>query len=418
MASRPRVIIIGAGFGGLRAAKALANKPVDVQVIDRNNYHTFLPLLYQAATAGLEPEEIAAPVRGITHRAHNINFELGEVTHIDPEQRCVRVTTDGRERVENYDYLILSPGTVTNYFGLADVQSRAFGLKTLTEAIALRNHILTMFEQATTESDPAMREALLTFVIVGGGPTGLELSGALSELFRQVLRKDYPALDFRQTHVILVEATDKLLAAFPERLQKSALRQVQSLGVDMQLNKAVAQATDDAVIFKDGSKITTHTLIWAAGVQAEELEGIEVERQRGRRLLTEPTLRLPAYPNIFVIGDANYLLDNKAQPYPQLAPVAMQMGTLAGQNILAAIESKPLKPFRYNDRGIMATIGRSKAVAWVFNRIQLSGYVAWVAWLGLHLIYLIGFRNRLNVLVNWAWNWWTWDRGVRIILRR
>jgi NADH dehydrogenase len=418
MPSRPRVIIVGAGFGGLYAAKALANKPVDVQLIDRNNYHTFLPLLYQAATAGLEAEEIAAPVRSIIRRANNINFELAEVIYLDPDQRCIRVKIDGREKTEQYDYLILSPGSVTTYFGLADVQARSFGLKSLSEAINLRNHILTMFERASAEPDPAMRQALMTFVIVGGGPTGLELSGALAELFRQVLRKDYPSLDISQARVILVEALDKLLSAFPEHLQKSALRQIQSLGVEVQLNKTVAQATEDAVIFKDGSQIQTHTLIWAAGVQAEDIEGITIERQRARRLRTEPTLRLPVYPNVYVIGDANYLEDDKGHPFPQLAPVAMQMGKLAAQNIVASLEGKPLKTFHYNDRGIMATIGRSKAVAWVFNKIQLSGYLAWVAWLVLHLIYLIGFRNRANVLINWAWNWWTWDRGVRIILRR
>jgi NADH dehydrogenase len=208
-----------------------------------------------------------------------------------------------------------------------------------------------------------------------------------------------------------------LLAAFPEALQKSALRQVQSLGADVRLDKVVDRATDDAVYFKDGSHIQTHTLIWAAGVQAAEMAGIDLKRERAGRLRTEPTLQLQTFPNVYVIGDANFLEDEHGRPYPQLAPVAMQMGKCAAQNIVASLAGKPMKSFSYNDRGIMATIGKSKAVAWVFNKVQLSGYVAWVAWLMLHLVYLIGFRNRANVLVNWAWNWWTWERGVRIILR-
>jgi NADH dehydrogenase len=419
--SRPRVVVVGAGFGGLYAAKALAGKPVDVLVIDRNNYHTFAPLLYQVATSGLEPEEIAAPVRSIIRRGGNVSYLMGEVTRVNAQEQCVYVRQDGAEQPQKYDYLILAPGSVTSFLGLADVQARAFGLKSLQEAINLRNHVLSMFERAASEPDPAQRAALLTFVIVGGGPTGLELSGALSELFQQVLRKDYPKLDVRkEARVILIEATDRLLATFPEPLQCSARRQVERIGVEVMLNKAVAQATGEAVVLRDGTLIPTHTIIWAAGVQAAELAGLDdiAERPRGRRALVLPTLQLPNHPNLFVIGDAAYLADEKGVAYPQLAPVAMQMGRLAAANILALIDGKPLKPFHYSDRGIMATIGRSAAVAWVFNRIQLSGFIAWLAWLGLHLLYLIGFRNRANVLVNWAWNWWTWDRGVRIILGR
>jgi NADH dehydrogenase len=412
-------VIVGAGFGGLYAAKALARQPVDVLVIDRNNYHTFQPLLYQVATSGLEPEEIAAPVRGIVRRGGNIGFQLGEVTRIDPAAQTLYVKTDGAEQPQRYDYLILSPGSLTSYFGMADIQSHSFGLKSLTEAIALRNHVLSMFERAVGEPDPAQRAALMTFVVVGGGPTGMELSGALSELFRQVLRKDYPTLDLRKdARVILIEATDRLLAQFPERLQHSAKRQLERLGVEVMLNKAVTHATDREVVLKDGTVISTHTLIWTAGVQAAEIEGLKVEQPRGRRALVLPTLQLPANPNVFLIGDAAYLPDATGNAYPQLAPVAMQMGRLAASNILAACEGKPLQPFHYSDRGIMATIGRSAAVAWPFNRVQLSGFIAWLAWLALHLLYLIGFRNRANVLVNWAWNWWTWERGVRIILER
>jgi NADH dehydrogenase len=411
-------VIIGAGFGGLYAARGLAGKPVDVLVIDRNNYHTFLPLLYQVATAGLEPEEIAAPVRAILRRARNVKFQLGEVTQIDPGQQTIRACIDANEQVLHYDYLVVSPGSVTSFFGLNEVQSRARGLKSLSEAISLRNHVLTMFERAASESDPTARAALMAFVVVGGGPTGIEMSGALSELFRHVLRKDYPSLDFGQARVILLEALDRLLAPFPARLQHSAKRQLERVGVEVRLNTAVANATDDSVILKDGTVIPTHSIIWAAGVQAAELAGLDVKKPRGRRIQVLPTLQIPELPNIFAIGDAAFLEDPQGNPFPQLAPVAMQMGKLAAKNIIAMIESKPLAAFVYRDRGIMATIGRSAAVAWVFNKLQLSGFLAWLAWLGLHLIYLIGFRNRANVLVNWAWNWWTWDRGVRIILDR
>ncbi|MCC7450431.1 MAG: NAD(P)/FAD-dependent oxidoreductase [Anaerolineae bacterium] len=416
--ARPCVVIVGAGFGGLQAAKALANKPVDVLLIDRNNYHTFLPLLYQVATAGLEPEEIAAPVRGIVRNARNINFLLGDVTHIDADQQTVTIQADGLTLQQRYDFLVLSPGSVTSYFGLTDVESRAYGLKTLTEAIHLRNHVLMMFERASTEPDPAIRAAMMTFVVVGGGPTGLEISGALIELFHQVLRKDYPNLDIQNARVILIEATDRLLAPFPVPLQKSAKRQLEQIGVEVLLKKAVAQATDESVVLKSGEVIPTHTIIWAAGVQSAEFAGLKVEQPRARRIRVLPTLQVPDHQNIYIIGDAAYLPDKQGNPYPQLAPVAMQMGRLAGRNILATVEGKYLTGFRYYDRGIMATIGKSAAVAWAFNKVQLSGFLAWIAWLVLHLMYLVGFRNRANVLINWAWNWWTWERGVRIIVSR
>jgi NADH:ubiquinone reductase (H+-translocating) len=414
--SRPQIVIVGAGFGGLQAAMALANQPVEVLIVDRNNYHTFAPLLYQVATAGLEPGEIAAPVRGIFHKTTNVNFQLGEVSCVNPAQQTVHVQSNGEERVYHYDYLILAPGSVTNFFGLKEVQSQAFGLKNLPEAIALRNHVLLMFERAATERDPQVRARLMTLVVVGGGPTGLELSGALAELLGKVLRKDYPKLDLSQARVILVEATNHLLAQFPEALEKSAGQQIRARGVEVMLNAKVVRATDEAIILEDGTTIPTHTIIWAAGVQAEDIAGLEVERPRSRRMRVLPTLQLPEHPNIYVVGDAALLPDTKGNSYPQLAPVAMQMGRRAGLNILAAIEGKALTAFQYHDRGIMATIGRSAAVAWVFNKIQLTGFLAWLAWLVLHLLYLVGYRNRANVLINWAWNWWTWERGVRIIL--
>jgi len=416
--TRPTVIIVGAGFGGLQAIKGLTNKAVDVLIIDRHNYHTFLPLLYQVATAGLEPEQVAAPVRGIVRHATNVNFLLGNVTRINAPTCEVVVETNGTEQTLRYDYLILSPGSTTNFFGMTAAEQHTFGLKSLNEAIKLRNHVLSLFERAA-EADPEVRAPFMTMVVVGGGPTGLELSGALSELFRHVLRHDFPQLDVAKARVILVEATDRILAAYPPPLQQSALRQLRALGVEVWLNKAVADITADRVTMKDGTSIETYTVIWAAGVKAEEIGGLDIPRQRAQRLETLPTLQLAQYPQIYVIGDGSYVPTATAdgKPYPQLAPVAMQQGKMAAANILAADAGLPQQPFRYSDRGTMATIGRSKAVAWVFNRVMLSGFLAWLSWLGLHLLYLVGFRNRTNVLINWMWNWVTWERGVRLILK-
>jgi NADH:ubiquinone reductase (H+-translocating) len=417
MNTRQRVVIIGAGFGGIYAARGLRGQPVDVLLIDRNNYHTFSPLLYQVATSGLEPEEIAYPVRGIFRGDSNIKFLLGDVTHIDTTRRHLTVRVDGTTRDEAYDYLIVAGGSVTNTFGSADLDRYAFGLKDLNDAIDLRHHILRLFEQAAWEADADKRRAMMTIVVVGGGPTGLETAGAMLELYRHVLRKDYGHMDDMQARVVLIEATDRLLAPYPAALQQSALRQVQSLGVEVILANPVDEVADDHITLKDGTRIPTYTLVWAAGVKASPLAGmLGVELGRGGRVPVQTTLEVIGREHVYVVGDMAALEDDKGQPYPMLAPFAQQGGTLAAANILRAIRGEAQQPFHYADRGTMATIGRNRAVAWLFNRVQLTGFLAWVSWLGLHIITLMGFRNRLNVLINWGWNYLTYDRSVRIIL--
>lgn len=410
--TRPRVVIVGAGFGGLAAARELANADVDVLMINRTNYHGFWPLLYQVATAGLEPESIAYPVRAILRRYRNADFLLAEVNGVDFAQRLV-LTDVGPV---GYDYLVLAAGSTTNFFGNERFERYALGMKDLDEAQRLRNHILTCFEHAVAETDPVRRAALLTFVVVGGGPTGVELAGAFIELIRHVMRKDYPMLDVHQAHVVLVEATDRVLATFPESLQRAALDRLRRMGVDVRLNAPVADVRPGVLAFRDGTELAAETIVWAAGVRASPLaEALGVTLGRGARVKVEPTLTLPGHPEVFVVGDMAYLEGYRpGVPYPMVAPVAIQMGEQAARNIIARTRRNPMKPFRYFDKGQMATIGRSAAVLDAFG-IQLTGWPAWVGWLFVHLMELVGFRNRALVLLNWAYSYFTYDRGVRLI---
>jgi NADH dehydrogenase len=419
--SRPRVVVIGAGFGGLYAAKKLANKAVDILVIDRQNFHLFSPLLYQVATSGLDPSEVAYPVRGIFRSKSNVRFLLGSVEAINRLDKTVTIRTNGRTRAESYDYLIVAAGSQTHYFGLDTVQQVAFGLKTLSDAVVLRNHILKAFEKAAWVTEPDRKAALTTLVVVGGGPTGLETAGALVELYRHVLRKEYAQqLGDITARVILVEMHDHLLNPYPERLQRAAYKQLEDMGVEVILEAGVSEARDDHIRLSDGRIIPTYTLVWAAGVQASPVAHmLGVTLHRSGRVPVRPTMQLPEDDDVYVVGDMAYLEDPKGQPYPMLIPPAKQQGILAAQNILRRLSHEPQKDFTFaglKDRGIMATIGRSRAVAWIFYKIQLTGFLAWIAWLGLHLITLVGFRNRLNVFVNWVWNYLTYDRSVRIIL--
>ncbi len=414
MGEQPRVIVIGAGFGGLYAARTLKHQAVDVLLIDRHNFHTFTPLLYQVATAGLEAEEIAYPVRGIFRSNTNIDFLMGEVEVIDRAKKTVSIRTNGAVRQERYDYLIVSGGSVTTYFGKPEIGDIAFELKSLDDAIALRNHILRLFERAAWTEDLAHRDALTTMVVVGGGSTGLETVGALRELYQHVLRKEYDALSPR---IVLVEAMDHLLAAYPERLQQKALEQLKSLGVEVILGNAVDETAADHIRLASGEVIPTYTLIWSAGVQASPLaQALDLPLKRGGRVPITPMLTTEGDDSVYVIGDMAYLEAPDGKPYPMLIPVAQQQGTLAAKNIVHRLRSEQPKAFSYFDRGIMSTIGRSRAVAYLFNRVQVTGFLAWIAWLGLHLIVLMGFRNRINVLINWIWNYLTYDRSVRIIL--
>lgn len=408
---RPRVVVIGAGFGGLRVARELRGAGADVLLIDRNNYHQFLPLLYEVAAAGLEPDDIAQPVRAIVRRDGHIRFLMADVRSIDLARRVVQ--TDAA--AVTYDYLVVAAGSVTNYFGLASVEQRALGLKDIGEATAVRNRILRAFEAASVSGDAAERARLMTVVIVGGGPTGVELAGALAELKRHVLPRDYPDLDLSDARVVLLEATDRVLAAMPEKLQREAIHQLEQLGAEVHLSAPVAEASDDGVVLRDGTVIAAATLVWVAGVRGEPLgERIGVETGPGGRVRVEPTLQLPGHADVYVIGDLAYLEDGDGRAYPMVAPVAMQQGVLAAANIRAAMNGEPQRAFRYRDRGTMATIGRRKAVAQVFG-LQLTGFVAWAMWLVVHLLQLVGLRNRALVLVNWAWNYVRYDRANRLV---
>jgi len=408
----PTVVVVGAGFGGLRVARALRRAPVNVVLVDRNNYHLFQPLLYQVATAGLEPEEIAKPARAILRGQKNFDFRMVEVTRVDFAAK--RLETSGGPIA--YDFLVLAPGGETNFFGLESMQRHGLGLKDIPDAIEIRNHVLTCFEQAMLEPDAERRRALLTFIVVGGGPTGVEMAGALSELIRLVLVKDYPRLNIKDVRILLLEATDKLLAAMPERLREAAGKTLWRKYVEVRFGASVADYDGDRIRLKSGEVIPAKTVIWAAGVRASSLNatlGLPTGRQG--RIPVEPTLQVTGHPEVFIIGDAAYREEN-GEPLPMVAPVAIQMGHSVARNIKRQLRGQPLEPFRYRDQGTLATIGRNAAVANVFG-VQASGFIAWVMWLGIHIIQLIGFRNKLFVLINWAWDYFFYERAARLITR-
>ncbi len=409
--NRPRVVIVGAGFGGLWAARALAHFPVDVLLIDRNNYHTFLPLLYQVAAAELGPEDIVHPVRSILRRLPNADFALAEVSKIDFRARWVE--TNGASIP--YDYLILAAGSTTHFFGVPGGAEHAFALKTLEQGIRLRNHILTCFERAAKSGSAEARRRLLTFVIVGGGPTGVEFAGALAELLRRPLVRDFPRLDFREARVVLLEAAESLLPGLPERLRAYALARLRRMGVEVLLKAAVDRVTAQAAHLKDGSVLPSETVVWTAGVRGHPLaETWGLPTVRSGRVATLPTLQVQDYPEIYVIGDlANF--EEGGRPLPMIAPVAIQQGRAAAENIKRQISGQAPVPFHYRDRGTMATIGRNAAVAYLAGK-AFTGFPAWLIWLGVHLFNLIGFRNRLIVLINWAWDYFLYERAVRLVL--
>lgn len=411
--SRPTVIIVGAGFGGMNAARALRRAPVNVILIDKNNYHLFQPLLYQVATAGLSPTDIAYPVRAIFRKQKNFSFRLAEVTGVDVHRRLVTTNYEALP----YDYLILAAGGETNFFGIESVMENAYDLKNLQDAIDIRNHILSMFELASQIQDQTACQALRTFVIVGGGPTGVESAGALSELIRLVLRKDFPNLDFSNVRVIILEAMDRLLAGFPEDLGEAALRTLRQKRVEVRFGAQVSSYDGREVLLTNGESVQACTLIWAAGVRAAGmLSWLGLPQAKGGRVMVEPSLQTPDYPEVFVIGDAAYQ-EAEGDPLPMVAPVAIQQGKTAARNIERLIAGEAPLPFEYKDPGSLATIGRNAAVARV-GRLKFSGFIAWVVWLVVHLYWLIGFRNRLLVMINWAWDYFFFDRGVRLITRR
>jgi NADH dehydrogenase len=407
----PRVVIAGAGFGGLWAARTLSRSPVDVLVVDRNNYHTFPPLLYQVAAAELEPGDIAYPVRSILRKMPNAHFAMAEIKGVDLARRVLE--TDGPP-IE-YDYLILATGTVDYFLGVPGAQEHAFSLKTLEAAITLRNHILGSFERAEREQDAGRRQGMLGFAIVGGGPTGVEFAGALSEIVQGPVAKDYPKIDLNEVHTVLLEGTDRLLPTLPQRLGAYAHDRLCSMGVEVRLKCMVSLITQDGLHLEDGTVIRAGTTVWAAGVRGirqVEASGLPVAR-RGR-VAVLPTLQVPEHPEVYAIGDLSYF-EEDGSALPMVAPVAIQQGVMAAGNIERQLVGQAPLPFRYRDRGTMATIGRNHAAAHAYGR-NYTGFPAWVLWLGVHLVYLIGFRNRLLVLLNWARNYVFRERAaVRIL---
>ena len=408
--ARPRVVIVGAGFGGLSVAKALAGKPFDVTVIDQHNYHLFQPLLYQVATAGLSPADIASPIRGILHRQQNANVMLAEVSGVDVARR--EVLAEGRRIA--FDTLILATGAQHAYFGHDDWAAFAPGLKTIDDATYIRLRILLAFEKAETEPDPQERARLLNFVVVGGGPTGVEMAGAIAELASRALAADFRSIDPRCARIILVEAASRLLTPFDPSLSEAAKRSLEQLGVDVRLGVAVT-ACDAAGVSLGSERIEARTVLWAAGVVASPAGNwVGAETDRAGRAKVAPDLPLPGHPDIFVIGDTALATVADGKPLPGVAPFAKQQGQYVAALLIARAEGRATAPFRYRDFGSLATIGRKRAVAQI-GSLKLKGFIAWLLWSVAHIYFLIGFRNRLVVAMNWAWNYVTFQRGTRLI---
>jgi NADH dehydrogenase len=419
MASQPhRVMIIGGGFGGLYAARSLRRAPVEVTLIDRHNYHLFQPLLYQVATGALSPANIAAPLRSVLKGVANEFVLLGEATDINPQARTV--TVDGQHAVE-YDSLIVAAGMTNSYFGHPEWEQHAPSLKTLADATELRRRILTAFEQAERDADWSAIREQLTFVVVGGGPTGVELAGALAEISRDTLRRDFRRIRPADARLLLVEGGDRLLDAYDLTLADSARATLQRLGVQVWLNSRVIDVAEDHVIIRrDGEeqRVPTRTVLWAAGVTASPLGALLAERtgcplDRIGRVQVQPDLTLPSHPSIFVIGDMAHVVQD-GQPLPGVAQVAMQQGKYATRLILARLRGEGLPPFRYRDLGSMATIGRAAAVCQI-GRLRIAGLLGWVMWLFVHLMYIVQHENRLLVLFQWAFNYFTRNRAARLI---
>jgi NADH dehydrogenase len=405
-----QVVIIGGGFGGLYAARALRRAPVQITLLDRRNHHLFQPLLYQVATAALSPGDIASPIRWILRRQRNVEVLLAEARTIDTRGNRV-VLTDGEVA---YDYLIVATGATHAYFGHDEWSDAAPGLKTLEDALEIRRRVLLAFERAERERDPVRRQALLTFVVIGGGPTGVEMAGALAEISRQSLTRDFRHIDPGSARILLLEGGPSVLSAFPESLRESARRDLERLGVEVRTGTMVTDVRE-GVVEAGRERIAAVTVLWAAGVAASPLGAtLDVPLDRAGRVVVNPDLTIPGSANVFVIGDLAALKDEKGRPLPGVAQVAIQMGEHAARNIQRAIEKQPYVPFHYRDLGNMATIGRASAVA-DFGWLRLRGYLGWLAWAFVHILKLIGFRNRLVVFVQWIWAYFSYQRAIRLI---
>jgi NADH dehydrogenase len=405
-----RVVIVGGGFGGLYAARALRSKNVQVTLVDRRNHHLFQPLLYQVATAALSPGDIAHPIRSVLRRQQNARVLLAEAISVDLPARRLML----KDSSIPYDYLILATGARHAYFGHDEWEENAPGLKSLEDALEIRRRILLAFEKAEREADQHHRHSLLTFVIVGAGPTGVELAGAIAEIARQVMVSDFRAIDPRDARIILVEASDRILSTFPEELSEAAEVSLRRLGVELLKNKRVT-SIDPGRVMLGTEVIETETVLWAAGVTASPLaQSLGVPLDRAGRVRVEPDLTVPNHPEVMVIGDLALFTHQNGNPLPGVCPVAIQQGRHAARNILRALDGLPHEPFHYWDKGNLATIGRAQAVA-DLGQLRISGILAWLAWLFVHVFFLIGFRNRFVVIFEWAWAYFTYQRGARLI---
>jgi len=406
----PRVVIVGGGFGGLYAARALRREPVQVTVVDRRNHHVFQPLLYQVAMAALSPGDIASPIRWILRRQKNVDVILAEAVGVDLAANRL-ILKDG---TLDYDFLIVATGATHAYFGHDEWRKVAPGLKTLEDALEIRRRVLMAFERAERETDAARRSAELTFVVIGGGPTGVEMAGALAEISRQSLARDFRHFDPGSARILLLEGGPTILSAFPEKLRDAARRDLERLGVTVR-TQSIVTSVAPGLVSVGSETIRAQTVLWAAGVAASPLgAALGAPVDRAGRVKVLPDLTIPGASNVFVIGDLATLAGEDGRALPGVAQVAMQMGAHAVRNIVRALEHQPLRPFHYHDLGNMATIGRASAVA-DFGRLQMSGWLAWMAWLFVHILNLIGFRNRLVVFVQWAWAYFSYQRAIRLI---
>ena len=413
--SPPRIVVLGAGFGGIAFCQQFKGD-AQIVLIDKQNHHLFQPLLYQVAMAGLAAPDIAAPLRKVFRRSPHISVHMAEAESIDLNRKTI--TANGRE--VGYDYLVLAMGGCTSYFGNDGWAKHALGLKTLDDALAIRRRVLTSFELAENTDDLDERKRLMTIVVVGGGPTGLELAGSMAELTRQVFRRDFRRIDTSQARVVLVEGTGRLLSHYPEELSRKAEEQLKDLGVEVIVNAMVSEVGEGYAVLSTGERIESRNILWGAGVRASPLTGtLGVETDKAGRILVQPDLSLPNYPDVFAIGDLAAVTQPDGSPVPGVAPAASQMGGYVSELLSADLakggsKARPGKPFVYRDKGSMATIGRSRAVAWL-GRLRFGGFLAWIAWLTIHLFFLVTFRNKLMVFINWVYAYFTFGRGARII---
>lgn len=412
--NKPRVVVVGGGFGGINTVKALNSDDFQIVLVDKHNYHTFQPLLYQVASAGLEPDAIAGPLRKALNKKKDFYFRMLRVTGINPEANTI--TTSAGEM--DYDYLVISNGTKSNFFGNDQMQKLSLPLKTIPDGLNIRSHLMQLFEWANLVNDESLKEKMMTIVIVGGGPTGVETAGALAELRKYVLPKDYPQLDFNKMKIYLLEGLERVLPPMSQKASDSAKRNLEKMGVIIKTGTLVESYNGEIVTLKGGEQIKALTVLWTAGVAGDLIPGLKKEWAEKGRLLTDANCRIIGVDNIFAIGDIALMKTDKyPKGHPGVAQPAIQMGKYVGKNLKALHDKQPVKPFNYFDKGSLATIGRGKAVADLPGNIHLTGRIAWWIWLFIHVTFLISFRNKMMVLVTWLWNYFTFDKGNRLIIR-